>query len=447
MSKKYFFFNLVSLVLTAAAAYAQPGMTRSFKFSFGSAAAKDGYIQVQPGSFYSEEKGYGFLKGAVLHTATDQETATSSGDFITSDTPFFFTLDLPEGNYNVILTLGDKSGTSSQTVRAECRRLMIGQVETGKGKIVKREFTVNIRTPEIGSTGEKVKLKPRELNYRHWDKQLTLEFNGKAPKIRTMEISPAQNPVTVFLAGNSTVVDQADEPYAAWGQMLPSFFVPEKVVVANYAESGEALSSFRSARRLDKILSLMQQGDYLFIEFGHNDQKQKGEGVGAYTTYKRDLKYYIAEARKKGGIPVLVTSMNRRNFDENGKIVNTLGDYPDAVRQTAKEENVPLIDLNNMSKVLYEAWGVEPSLKAFVHYPANTFPGQSQALADNTHFNPYGAYEIAKCIVNGIKQNKLALTRYLCKDLPAFDPSRPDPISSFNWPLSPSSASVKPDGN
>ena len=145
--------------------------------------------------------------------------------------------------------------------------------------------------------------------------------------------------------------------------MIPAFLIPSKVVVANYAESGEALNSFVSARRLEKVLSLMKTGDYLFVEFGHNDMKQKGEGIGAFTSYKKSLQFFISEIRKKGGIPVLVTSMHRRSFDSTGHIINTLLDYPEAVRQTAKEENVALIDLNAMSKTLYEAWGKQVPLK------------------------------------------------------------------------------------
>jgi lysophospholipase L1-like esterase len=229
--------------------------------------------------------------------------------------------------------------------------------------------------------------------------------------------------------------------------MLPRFFVGSKVAVANYAESGEALNSFRSARRLEKILSLMKAGDYLFIEFGHNDQKQKGEGIGAFTSYKKSLQQYISDVRKKGGIPVLVTSMHRRNFDSTGHIVNTLGDYPAAVRQTATEEKVALIDLNAMSKILYEAWGNAGSIKAFVHYPENTFPNQKEALKDNTHFNPYGAYELASCIVSSIKKQNLPLAKFIKKDVPAFDPAKPMPVEKFYWPPAVLVASNKPDGN
>jgi hypothetical protein len=139
--------------------------------------------------------------------------------------------------------------------------------------------------------------------------------------------------------------------------------------------------------------------------------------------------------------------MHRRRFDSTGHIVNTLEDYPDAVRQTAKEEKVALIDLNAMSKTLYEAWGEINSLKAFVHYPANTFPGQDKKLEDNTHFSPYGAYQLARCIVSSIQQQQLPLTKFIRKEVAPFNPAKPLPFEKFYWPQSVLIASVKPDGN
>jgi hypothetical protein len=128
--------------------------------------------------------------------------------------------------------------------------------------------------------------------------------------------------------------------------------------------------------------------------------------------------------------------MHRRNFDDQNRIVNTLDDYPEAVRQTGAEEKVPVIDLNAMSKILYEAWGPEKSIQAFVHYPAGTFPGQDKDLKDDTHFNPYGAYELAKCMVEGIKSNHLDLVNDLMDNLPSFDPAHPDLVETWYWPRS-----------
>lgn len=117
------------------------------------------------------------------------------------------------------------------------------------------------------------------------------------------------------------------------------------------------------------------------------------------------------------------------------------------MRQTGKEENVAVIDLNAMSKILYEAWGPELSLKAFVHYPANTFPNQPTELKDNTHFSPYGAYELARCIVQSIKEQNLPFAKFLRKDIAAFNPAKPDAFEKFYWPQSSFVSSTKPDGN
>jgi len=434
---------LLIVLITATCAIAQP--KTSYKFDFGSGKVEKGYTQVLPSMIYSAELGYGFDYGTTATAIDRGGNDALKGDFCTSDKPFYFSVTLPEGNYNVTITLGDLIGGSTTTVKAESRRLMLEKVKTGFGKIETRTFTINVRTPKINDSTS-IRLKPRELGYLNWDNKLTFEFTDAHPCVCGMEITKTDKAVTVYLAGNSTVVDQDREPWAAWGQMIPRFF-KEGVSIANYAESGEALSSFLSAKRLAKILSIIKPGDYLFIEFGHNDQKQKGEGIGPWTSYKNYLKQYINEVRQKGGIPVLVSSMHRRNFDTIGHVINTLGDYPEVVRQTAKEENVALIDLNNMSKILYEAWGPEKSVKAFVHYPANTFSGQDKELKDNTHFNAYGAYELAKCIVEGIKSNKLDITKFLSPDILPFDPANPDPVETFDLPRSPLVSNVKPDGN
>jgi lysophospholipase L1-like esterase len=227
--------------------------------------------------------------------------------------------------------------------------------------------------------------------------------------------------------------------------MFPRFLIPSKAVVANYAESGETLKAFKGERRLEKIWSMAKPGDYLFIEFAHNDQKPGGNYLDPFTTYKQTLKEWIAEARKRKIIPVLVTSMHRRNFDSTGQIINTLLEYPEAVRQTSREENAALIDMNAMSKILYEAWGPETSLKAFVHYPANTFPNQPEALKDNTHFSPYGAYELASCMVSSIRKQNLSLAKFIRKDIALYDPVKPLAIEKFYWPPSSFIGSVKPD--
>lgn len=417
---------------------------QDLKFDFGSGKVAQGYVKVSPENFYTNQKGYGFLPGTRIKTVDRKTKNRLQSDYISSDSSFFFSVKLPEGNYDVKLILGDQEGTSSTTVKVECRRLMLENIRTQTGEFLPAIFTVNLRSPQI-NTSEKIAIKPREADYLHWDDQLTFEFCGKEPKICGLEITKNEKAKTIFLAGNSTVVDQAYEPYSAWGNMIPRFFKHGAVVVANYAESGESLRSFIAEKRLDKILSQMKAGDYLFIEFAHNDQKQKD--LLPFVGYKALLEKFITETRKKKGIPVLVSSMHRRNFDSTGHIVNTLGDFPEAARQTAAEHKVPLIDLNAMSKILWETLGPEESKKAFVHYPANSFPGRDKEIKDDTHFSNYGAYQLAKCIVEGIKKAEPELAKYLLDGLPAYNPAHPDPLKEFYFPTSPLVTVVKPDGN
>jgi len=434
---KYFLFAFLL-------GFCQFATAQNYKFDFGSGKAEKDYVQILPEMLYNKTTGYGFLPGVRLKSVKQKGRHNLQSDYIAADSSFFFSVNIPEGNYDVKVLTGDQNGTSNTTIKVECRRLMVEDITTKPGEFRTSVFTVNIRTPQINSS-EKVALKPRELNYLHWDDQITFEFTGKQPKICALEITRNETAKTIFLAGNSTVVDQAYEPFSSWGQMIPRFFQPSLVVVANYAESGESLRSFFGAKRSDKIFSQMKKGDYLFIEFAHNDQKQKD--LLPFVGYKALLEKFISETKQKGGIPVLVTSMHRRNFDSTGHIVNTLGDFPEAMRQTAKEQNVGLIDLNAMSKVLWEALGEEESKKAFVHFPANSFPGQDKEIKDNTHFSNYGAYQLAKCMVEGIKKADPQLATFLLAGLKTYDPAHPDASADFDFPVSPLVNATKPDGN
>ena len=357
----------------------------------------------------------------------------------TSDAPFFVSVAEPEGDYRVTVELGGADNAVT-AVKAEARRLMIEPQTTRPGQAVKQSFVVNMRTPFI-TAAESVRLKPREIGNLDWDDKLTLEFTGTHPSVRSISIEVVRVP-TIYIAGDSTVVDQDKEPWAAWGQVLPSFF-NDKVAVANHAESGETIASFVGERRFDKIMSRIGRGDYLFMQFAHNDQKA-GKGFVSIPEYQDLLRRYIGLARDKGAHPVLVTSMNRRKFAPDGTIEQTLGGYPDAMRQVAHELNVPLIDLNAMSKTLFEAMGPEGTLKAFVHYPANTFPDQPEELKDDTHFNSHGAIELAKCVVESIRSLNLPIAKDIRKDVPRFDPAHPDPPSNWTLPADPFLSAQKP---
>ncbi len=410
---------------------AVPTSAQHLRFDFGpgkTATSK----RVKSDTAYAKELGYGFEPGASV-LCQERKKGTPNG-FCGSDKPFYFSVALPEGNYIVRVTLGDFEKETRATVKAELRRLMLERVDAAPGKFVARTFVVNLRQPTIAGGGE-VKLKDREKTTEAWawDEKLTLEFNNSHPAISSIEIDRVDSLPTIYLLGDSTVCDQPSEPYNSWGQMLTRFFTP-MVAIANNAESGESLRSSLGARRLDKVVSTLKAGDYLLIQFGHNDEKEKGDGIGAFTTYKADLKKFVEAARARGATPVLITPVQRRTFDEQGKIKNSHGDYPEAVRQVAREEKVALIDLHEMSTRFYEALGPEKSKLAFKE-------------GDGTHHNNYGSYELAKCIVEGLRATKLPIASLLVDDVPRFDPSRPDPLEGFSVPASPSATNVKPLGS
>jgi lysophospholipase L1-like esterase len=378
---------------------------------------------VLPEEAYDDRRGYG-LDLDSRPIAVDRGGADPlRRDFMAGKTAFFFSVRLPEGNYDVTATFGDHAHGSTNAVKAESRRLMLERVVTAPGEFVQHTFTVNIHTPDLGP-GRSVRLKPREQGVLHWDDKLTLEFNGSRPAVCGLEITPAHDAVTVFLLGDSTVTDQPQEPWNSWGQMLTRFFKPG-VAVANHAESGESVKSALSAGRVEKVLTSMRAGDYLFVQFGHNDMKDRA--TNALATYRANLRQLVDDVRARGGTPVLLTSMERKA----GIAADTLGKYPATVREVAREKHVSLIDLHVMSRILYQALGDQIDA----------------AFQDGTHHNAYGSYELARCVALGIRQNDLPLAEWLTDDLPDFDPARPDDPARFSVPASGERSSVKPDGN
>jgi lysophospholipase L1-like esterase len=432
---------LVSLGVLSAPILARPA---TFRFDFGPGPVGDGMTRVLPEMIYSDAAGFGFESGGSIMAVDRGGDDPVTGDFCTAKEPFFFSVAVPdEGNYRVTVTLGDRQAESVTTIKAELRRLMIQEVRTTPGQFEKVTFIVNTRTPKIAAVGDikagEVRLKaPRETTQEAWawDNRLTLEFGNARPAVCAIEIAKVDVP-TIFLLGDSTVCDQPQEPYASWGQMLTRFFKPT-VAVANRGESGESYSASLGRRRIDKIASLMKPGDYLLMQFGHNDQKEKGEGVGPFTSYKANIKKHIAMVRARGGVPVIVSPMERRAFDAGGKVKPSLADYAEASRQVAQEEGVAFIDLNAMSQRFYETLGPEKSALAFA---------APEGRQDNTHHNNYGSYELAQCIVQGIRDNKLGVAKEIVDDFRGFDPAHPDLPEAVALPASPARPSPRLLGN
>lgn len=328
---------------------------------------------------------------------------------------FLFSAAVPEGNYKVTVRVSGRV-----TVKAESRRLMLREIVTKAGKFETLSFIVNVRTaalaapPENAPGGVKVLLKPREAGSYSWDEKLTLEFLGD-PKVASIDIEPVDVP-TVYLAGDSTVTDQRAEPAASWGQMLPALFGPN-VAIANHAESGETLKSFTTELRLAKMLSGMKAGDWLLIQFGHNDQKANWPQTYADSeiAYPAWLRVFIAEAKRCGATPVLVTSPERRNFDAAGRIKPSLAEYAGAMRKVAREDGVALIDLQPAAVALYEALGPERAPALF-----------NEGGKDKTHHNNAGAWFLARAVAAGIGEKLPGLAAALRPEARQFDPAHPE---------------------
>jgi lysophospholipase L1-like esterase len=424
------------LVLLAAAPLraAEPASApaTAFKFQFGAETAAPGYTLVAPARLYSKEAGYGFEPGATVTNVTQEGGDVLHRGAVTGARPFLFSVAVPEGNYRVTVLLGDPKAEAITTVKAEQRRLMLERIHTAAGKFETRTFTVNVRTPQI-STGGMVNLDSREMNLttheaisRNWDDKLTLAFSDSHPALAALEIQKVDDAITVFVLGDSTVTDQPGGG-GSWGQEFTRWFKPE-VAIANHAESGETLKGFLKERRWDKVLDSLRPGDYVLIEFGCNDSKQRGSQniypgqdfsetyVPADTTYKELLKQFAADAKKKGGFPIIVSPSARRG---DAKKPTSLGAYADAAMATAKEMGVPSIDLNSMGVDLNAALGADAG----------------KQFADQTHHVEYGAYLQSKCIALGIQQANLPLAKYIVDDFGRFDPKHPEPLPArFDLP-------------
>ncbi|WP_405878962.1 rhamnogalacturonan acetylesterase [Streptomyces sp. NBC_01384] len=197
---------------------------------------------------------------------------------------------------------------------------------------------------------------------------------------------------TLYVAGDSTAAQKyADAaPETGWGMALP-FFLWEYLAVANHAVNGRSSKSFIDEGRLGVILDAIRPGDFLLIQFGHNDEKSADPTryTEPWTTYQDYLRQYVDGARARGARPVLATSVERRKFDADGNAVPTHGDYPTAMRALAEDECVALLDIQALSLALWQKLGVEETKKYF---------NWTATEQDNTHFNPPGAIAVARLV-------------------------------------------------
>jgi lysophospholipase L1-like esterase len=233
-----------------------------------------------------------------------------------------------------------------------------------------------------------------------------------------LQIAVNAEPITVYLVGDSTAAKKLPEkrPETGWGEMFQQQFDEKKVVINNHAQNGRSTRTFISEGRWKTVVDKLKKGDYVFIQFGHNDQSK--DKVDRYTPpedFKNNLRKFVAEVREKKATAVLLTPVMRRRFDKDGKFYDVHGEYPDLTRFVANEMKVPLLDLTKKTEILLVKYGAEESKKLFLQLKEGENPNYPKGVEDNTHFNPRGAEEVAKLVVEEIREKKIKLKKYLKK--------------------------------
>ncbi|MCS3868302.1 lysophospholipase L1-like esterase [Chryseobacterium ginsenosidimutans] len=226
----------------------------------------------------------------------------------------------------------------------------------------------------------------------------------------------AQKP-TLFLIGDSTMANKENpdkNPEHGWGQVLPQFF-KTGIEIQNHAMNGRSSKSFRTEGRWDKVEKQLKKGDFVIIQFGHNDQKVKDSTkfTNPYTQYRANLERYVNETRAKGATPILMTSIVRRDFTENGVLVDTHKEYPLVVRMVANDMKVAFVDLQLLTEQMEIAYGPEKSKKLHLHYKEGEDPYYPKGKDDDTHLSTLGAESVAKLALKDLKTLKTGLEKYI----------------------------------
>ncbi|NPA09317.1 MAG: rhamnogalacturonan acetylesterase [Chlorobi bacterium] len=227
----------------------------------------------------------------------------------------------------------------------------------------------------------------------------------------------AQQKPTLFLIGDSTMANKENpdkNPEHGWGQVFPQFLTTG-IEIQNHAVNGRSSKSFRTEGRWDKVEKQLKKGDFVIIQFGHNDQKIKDSTkfTNPYTQYRANLERYVYEARAKGAIPVLMTSIVRRNFNDNGVLIDTHKEYPLVVRMVANDLKVPFVDMQLLTEQMEIAYGPENSKKLHLYYKEGEDPYYPKGKEDDTHLSRLGAETVAKLAAKSLKALKIGLEKYI----------------------------------
>ncbi|MDN4609414.1 rhamnogalacturonan lyase family protein [Arthrobacter burdickii] len=353
-------------------------------FDFGPGAVAPGATRIAATTAYGPGSRAGFVDPSKV-TATDRGTADANrSDFVTvGDTELV--VDLPNGDYTVALVAGDAAGATDVAIVAEQMAKVQPTTRTA-GQYLEMSFDIAVV-----------------------DGQLNLDFAGTAANLNaltlTRQADRAQAPTpTVWVTGDSTVQTYRSDvaPQAGWGQMIDRF-LDDDVAVDNRAIGGRSSKNFISQGRLDEVLRGIKPGDYLFVQFGHNDNSYGvDDRFAAPADYYEYLRTYVDGARQRGATPVLVTPVSRRAFGPDGKAVVSFPAYVEAAQKLAAETGTPLVDLAASSRAYLDEIGAETAKSVYLHVPAGVYPSRPTGTVDDTHFQEYGAIQMARLVAGGI---------------------------------------------
>ena len=226
------------------------------------------------------------------------------------------------------------------------------------------------------------------------------------------------SPIAIYLAGDSTMAPKLPEkrPETGWGEMLQEFFDSSKVRVHNHARNGRSTRTFLSEGRWKAIVDSLRPGDYVFVQFGHNDaSKDKTDRYTPPADYRANLVRFIEDTRARGANPVLMTPVMRRRFGDDGKVRNSHGEYPDIVRSVAAERGVPLIDMHRKTSELLTLFGQTASTALFLQLPPGENANYPKGIQDNTHFSPFGARIVASLVIEGLREARVPVAAHFRK--------------------------------
>jgi fibronectin type 3 domain-containing protein len=373
---------------------AEPALPDSgvLALDLGSGAVTDGAVTVDAGTAYTADNRLGFVDTSAV-TATDRGGDDPlRSDFVTvGDTELV--IDLPNGDYTVGVVAGDPQGATDIAITAE-QMAKVQATQRPAGEFLEMSFDIAVV-----------------------DGQLNLDLGGTAANLAALTITrqtprQAADRPTAYLTGDSTVQTYSDgfAPQAGWGQMFARF-LSDDVTVANHAIGGRSTKNFISQGRLDAVLRQIRPGDYLFVQFGHNDNSYGvDDRYAAPADYRDYLRTYVDGARQRGATPILVTPVSRRSFDaETGEANVSFPAYVEQARALAAETGTPLVDLSASSRAYLTEIGAEAAKSVFLWVPAGVYPGRPNGTQDDTHFQSYGAIQMARLVAQGVEDLEVPL--------------------------------------